>query len=360
MIAVGFVVAALAVDVAPAQNAAEKDKATKTKTAKNGAVPTKKSPPNAGDPLVGAQGKTPIAPGTYHYTFKLISYDRTPLAATYYPSRLTTTAPCLLLIHEKDRSSKDFEEPIGELKGQGLAEYLQGQGYAVLTFDLRGHGANLRRPLTAKDWKSMVGDLQAAYMFLVDRCNRGELNLSKLGVIGVGEGANLAAVWAATPGGAVSMEGRISDLGAMVLVTPLPDGEGVSLREVMAQVAARVPVLLMVGERDVVSADPVLAVKASIERIRNNSVETFPTSLHGFKLLRLEPKTTGVVSRFLELRIKFGRGADLKATEWEPRYNLTPVGFEDIQVVRNLKQPEPSRAQEKSKDKEKDAAPAKK
>ena len=50
-----------------------------------------------------------------------------------------------MLIHESGRSRKDFEEPVLELKGQGLAEHLQGLDYAVLSLDLRGQGQNPRR-----------------------------------------------------------------------------------------------------------------------------------------------------------------------------------------------------------------------
>ena len=66
----------------------------------------------------------------------------------------------------------------------------------------------------------MVDDLQAAYQFLVDRHNRGELNLARLGVVGLGEGANLAAAWAYLPGGGVSTEGRVTDIAGLVLVSP--------------------------------------------------------------------------------------------------------------------------------------------
>lgn len=353
---VGTVLAALAVGDSSAQNAQEKTKGARAK-GKNTPVARK---PNAGDPLAAAVGKAAPAPGTYHYTFKIISYDKTPLAASYYPSRQGTSAPALLLVHEKDRSRKDFTEPIADLKGAGLAEYMQAQGYGVLTLDLRGHGENLRRPLGPKEWKTMVGDLQAAYMFLVDRTNRGEVNLSKFGVVGVGEGANLVAAWAALPGGAVSLEGRVSDLGAVVLISPQADGEGFLLREVGAQLAQRFPTLIMAGERDPVSADPVLAVKPLIERVRQNKVEMFPSSLHGYKLLRLEPKATSVLARFLEGTIKY------KSPEWTPRYNLTPVTTEDIQVVRNIKTIEPAKdkaeekGKEKEKAKEKEAAPANK
>ncbi len=120
----------------------------------------------------------------------------------------------------------------------------------------------------------------------------------------------------------------------------------------------------MAGERDPVSSDPVKAAKTYVTRSRLNKVEFFPSSLHGYKLLRLEPKATSVILRFFESTIKF------KAQEWEPRYNLTPVAFSDIQVVRNAKpsdtplkaepakkkEAEPEKKEgEAKKDKEKDA-----
>lgn len=340
---VSAVLAGLAARDSPAQNAQEKTKGARPK-AKNAA--TKKGP-NAADPLVNIAANGALAPGTFHFTFKIVSYDGTPLAASYYPSRLGTTAPVLLMVHEKDRSSKDFNEPIADLKGVGLAEHMQAQGYAVLLFDLRGHGENLRRPLGPKDWRAMVGDLQAAYTFLVDRTNRGELNLAKFGVIGIGEGANLVAAWAALPGGAVSIQGRVSDIAALVLISPLADGEGFLLREVAAQLAQRFPTLIMAGARDALSADPVNVVKPMIERVRQNKVELFPSSLHGYKLLRLEPKATSVLARYLEGAVKYND----KGLGWVPRYNLNPIATEDIAVVRNTKiiDPAKAKADEKAK-----------
>src|SRR5271166_2215235 len=162
-----------------------------------GGAPLKKVRPEAGDPLAkadgaDAKGKAKAAgTGTYHYTFKLHSFDGTPLAASFYPSKLGSSAPVIMLIHEANRSRKDFEEPVTDLKGQGLAEHLQQEGYAVLSMDLRGQGQNPRRTLTANDLTLMAEDLQAAYVFLIDRHNRGDFNVAKLGVLAVGEGANL-------------------------------------------------------------------------------------------------------------------------------------------------------------------------
>ena len=66
--------------------------------------------------------------------------------------------------------------------------------------DLRGQGQNPRRALTANDRPLMAEDLQAGYVFLLDRHNRGDFNVAKLGVIALGEGANLAAPGPTSPG----------------------------------------------------------------------------------------------------------------------------------------------------------------
>jgi hypothetical protein len=43
---------------------------------------------------------------------------------------------------------------------------------------------------------------------------------------------------------------------------------------------------------------------------------------------------TSVISRFLEATSKY------KAVEWEPRYNLSPIAFSDVAIVRNAKAPD--------------------
>jgi alpha-beta hydrolase superfamily lysophospholipase len=266
---------------------------------------------------------------TYHYTLKLLAFDGTPLAASFYPSKLGTGAPVVMLVHEANRSRKDFEEPIAELKGKGLAAHLQSEGYAVLSVDLRGQGQNARRTLTAADRALFAEDLQAAYIFLLDRHNRGDFNIAKLVIIGLGEGANLAVAWAYQPGAAVSTEGRTSDLSALVLVSPIPQGSGYVLGHILPSLAPTVPVALLAGSKDNASKNAVESVRRTVERIRLSKVEFFPTPLHGYKLLRLEPKVTGIITRFLEPAVK------LRPRDWEPRYNLVPATVSDIQTVRH-------------------------
>ncbi len=339
--------------VSPAQDAPAKGKAGRGRAAKA----AKKAPPNAADPLAARKKEQDVprdAPvGSYHYRLKLHAFDETPLASVYFPGKLDINTPAVLLIHEKDRSSRDFEDSIADLKGLGLAEHLQSVGYAVLAFDLRGYGENTRRAGGDREWREMGYDLQAAYQFLLDRHNRGELNLSKLAVVGMGEGANLAAYWAYLPGGAVSSEGRATDLAAMVLMSPMPEGEGMAFPRLITSLAPRIPVLLSTGERDAASHETVRRVRAAIERTRQNKVILYPSSLHGYKLLRLEPKAAQDVAKFLDSTIK------LKTADWEPRYNLTPVSYTDIQVIRHIKAEEPEKAAPKEKEKEKEQEKAK-
>jgi alpha-beta hydrolase superfamily lysophospholipase len=315
-------------------------------------LPKEKTKLDAADPLGKAApaAAAPLAPGTYHFTFRLHAFDAVPLAASYYRSKLGSTAPVVMLIHESGRSRKDFEDPVSDLRGQGLAEHLQGLDYAVLSVDLRGQGQNPRRALSRGERPRLVDDLQAAYFFLIDRHNRGELNLSKLGVIGLGDGANLAAAWAFQPGAAVSTEGHPSDLSGMVLLSPKPEGTGYLLRSIMPSLATRIPMLLIAGERDNASKDAIQAVRPLVERGRLNKIELYPSSLSGYKLLRLEPKITLALIHFLDNTLKN------RAVAWEPQYNLLPVTFSDIQTVRHTK---PDDAAKKPADERKDAAPAK-
>src|ERR1039457_29685 len=63
-----------------------------------GGVPLKKARPEAGDPLAKAAGAVQRpASGLTHYTFRLRSFDGTPLATSYYPSRLGSSAPVVML-----------------------------------------------------------------------------------------------------------------------------------------------------------------------------------------------------------------------------------------------------------------------
>lgn len=261
-------------------------------------MPLKKTRPEADDPLVKVAGIAPkLATGLSHYTFRLRSFDGTPLAASYYPSRLGNSAPVVMLIHETGRSRKDFEDSVQELKGRGLAAHLQGLGYAVFSMDLRWQGQNPRRVMTVDERPKLLEDLQAAYFFLVDRHNRGDLNLEKLGVIALGDGANLATAWASQPGAAITIEGKPRDISALALISPNPEGFGYILAHRLVALAPRIPVLLITGERDNASKDAVQSVRQVVQRVRLSKIELFPsafvaTNYSGSSLILRRPSFT--------------------------------------------------------------------
>ncbi len=302
-------------------------------------APPRKNRPNARDPLnkhaaePGPDAKAaavlaePVWP--YYYKLKIAGGDGTPLAASFYPAKGRFNAPVLMLIHDKGpgRSGKDWQEPLDELKGVSLVESLQDQGYAVLVPDLRGHGANARKELTSPEWRAMPADLQAIYLFLVDRHNRGDFNLAKLGVIAMGDGANLVAAWASLPGAAVSSEGRISDLSALVLISPTLDAMGLRLQPAIAPIAPRVPIYLLCGDRDAASLPVVKTCQPIVERHQRSKVSYFDTALHGYRLLHFFPKVPGAVSKFLDDPVK------ARVLEWEPRFLLSPVAYESEGTV---------------------------
>ena len=281
-----------------------------------------------GDAMVKAAGLGPVWP--YHFTLKYIAGDRQPLAATFYPSRAGANAAVIMLVHDRGsgRSDKDFEEPIEELKGQSFAEYLQEQqDYAVLALDLRGHGDNPRRQAdpTPREWAAQMQDLQSAYRFLVDRNNRRELNLSKFGVLAIGGGANLALSWAASNGGAVASEGRISDLGAMVVITPVDESIGLRLLTALRPLAPRLPILYVASSRD---PDLTKDAEEILARQRMSKLVKIDSRLPGDKLLRFEPKIVATITKFLDDPVKFRPNS-----EWEPRYLVNPVAYGELQLV---------------------------
>jgi pimeloyl-ACP methyl ester carboxylesterase len=144
--------------------------------------------------------------------------DGVELVGTYYRGRSGRDTPSVLMIHRygSDRTKGDWG---------ALAESLQREGFAVLTFDLRGHGGstsvnpqfwtfpanvqNIRtfgskKPLTItfNEFKSgyfpwLVNDVIAARRFLELKNDAGELNANSMFVLGAQEGAALGLMFVA-------------------------------------------------------------------------------------------------------------------------------------------------------------------
>lgn len=148
---------------------------------------------------------------------KFDTVDQVELHGTFFPSSKGQKAPCAILLHELGGSSQ--KEGWTE-----LATELQKKGFAVLTFDFRGHGDSTEvgsnfwqdrvnqtlkgaRSLKSKDkvtykdfstplqYSMMVNDIAAAKRFLDRKNDSGECNSADVVVIGAESGATLGALW---------------------------------------------------------------------------------------------------------------------------------------------------------------------
>jgi pimeloyl-ACP methyl ester carboxylesterase len=174
-----------------------------------GAAP--KETPKSQTPLTGMDPNRQRVP--------IPTADGVELDGTYYRANRTgRDTPCVLMIHRygSDRSKGEWN---------ALAQALQGQGFAVLTFDLRGHGGSTtvtqqfwNFPINARDVRTpgakrpstisfndfrpsyfpwLVNDVIAARRFLEIKNDAGELNSNSIFVIGAQEGAALGLLFTA-------------------------------------------------------------------------------------------------------------------------------------------------------------------
>ena len=148
--------------------------------------------------------------------------DGVELDGTYFRSpKIGRDAPCVILVHRYglDRSKSDWT---------ALARRLQEAGFAVLTFDLRGHGGSTqisnpdvfwrvpynrmgiyggmnstrKSTLNFADFKPsylpfLVNDVAAARRFFEQKNDAGEVNVHSLIIIGAEAGADLGFLFTA-------------------------------------------------------------------------------------------------------------------------------------------------------------------
>jgi len=162
----------------------------------------------------GRGGAQPPKPDTVTFD----TSDFVEIKGTLWPSNKGKKAPVAILLHRT--GSKSSQDGWKE-----LAEDLQKDGLAVLSFDFRGHGDSVnvgpkfwdmshnkmhvrRRPgltppptISFKDfgrnyWPYLINDIAAAKRFLERRYNdQGDLNLSNTILIGAEDGATLGGLW---------------------------------------------------------------------------------------------------------------------------------------------------------------------
>ncbi|MDO4551325.1 MAG: alpha/beta fold hydrolase [Planctomycetia bacterium] len=215
--------------------------------------------------------------------------DRVYLSATFYPGNRGKKSVPLILLHGWGGSQKD---------GAELAKYLQKEGHAVLVPDLRGHGKSTKKEEAPEVYKEisceklsskkqsilfremLEYDLPKLKAYLREENNKGNLNIDKLGIIGIESGAVLAAQFAAKDWNPnVRREGkanpRMGDVKAVILISPLKQFGGVDLWKLWSANplwAKNLSGLVLCGttSRSSKISDPESVEKNMLEAIRKN------------------------------------------------------------------------------------------
>lgn len=308
--------------------------------------------------------------------------DEVKLTGTFYRGLKGTDSPCVLMLHpfKGDRSKGGWD---------GLASELQAKGFAVLTFDFRGHGGstgvrdkfwsfdqnkngikggnNLRTKgqITVNDfknsyWPVLLNDIAAARNYLDLQNDAQKCNSSTIIVIGAQEGASLGIGWMChewdrrvVPSGtavySVGTQPRIpgEDFACGVWLGPVDrsptSGTSFRLREWIGRanpLRESTPFYVLYGKQDVNSAQCVpnlmTAIRKPPENVRNkHSVdkdEGLATKLPGQDLignnaLGINQKIVGYIEEVLSKHRKNVAWKEMKS----PLPGLFPLNYLNYQ-----------------------------
>ena len=276
---------------------------------------------------------------------KLTTKDGVQLSIVYYEGTEGEKTVPVVVIH--DWKSKEEGATY-----KTLAEYLQRKGYAVILPDLRGHGDSTRQkysgnsrkldPTKARPESVIDGDLESIRMFLLEENNAKRLNLAATTLLGVGQGAILACVYAIydwdpsvrrgrNTRASTQRRGGNEDVKALVLISP----ENKIGKQMKIDALSRhrvgsgdISTLILVGQKGVdgkskkpKESKEFKAAKNLYEKLKRNGHETesedvgkwtlffnvIDTELNGEKLVNetnLDLKAREYVRSFLNLRVR--------------------------------------------------------
>jgi pimeloyl-ACP methyl ester carboxylesterase len=248
--------------------------------------------------------------------------DNTNIRITYYKANKGKESPVIVLLHMEKGNRLIWEAK------NGFAEKLQASGYAVVTVDLRQHGESAggiaagninqgaapgkKAPPAKKgspgelkpiDYKNMVEfDMEAVKKFIYDEHQAGNLNMSKMAIVGPEMGAAIATQFAAVdwlkephadglPGHETP---RGQDVRALVLITPQASSHGMVMAQALKVIGDpryKVAFLFGVGKDDEKDRgqtrklfDQAAALGGKDERV---FYIEYPGKLRGTELLRV-------------------------------------------------------------------------
>lgn len=263
----------------------------------------------------------------------LITKDNFNLHATYYKSNKGKDASIIVLLHERQGLRYVWQTR------NGFAEQLQKAGFAVLTVDLRGHGESRGEDATALpananqaakpgkkdtrkepkkggknegadlkpvDYANMVlFDMEAVKKFIFERHQAEELNMSKMGIVGIEMGASVGSAFAAIDwlrepypdGVGAARTPRGQDVRAIAMISPQVNLPGLPLTKPLAELKSPAfHVAFFVGVSKTDAKDKGQAKKVFDQVSQGQPENTpeadkrmyyyeFPGGLHGAQLL---------------------------------------------------------------------------
>jgi len=270
--------------------------------------------------------------------------DGVLIAATYFPPiRPGKDVPAVILLHGFGGTTGEKQSVFWPTGGKrDLAFALQERGYAVLTFDFRGHGHSTERMAvrageqkagsgkldfgelrTSAHFQMLLQDIESAKRFLLQRNNAGELNVAKLAVVGSEMGASLGVLWSyrdwqyPAQAGFSGKQGQ--DVLALVLISPQYNFKGISINKELTFLQQRIPMQFVVGRKDQKAFNDAEKMFQAARRAMPNETATTLTDLNtkvqAGKLINpdLELDVDKEIASFLDSALK------KRAAKWEAR-----------------------------------------
>jgi len=261
--------------------------------------------------------------------------DGIQLKVAWFPGTKEKETVPVILIHNWNGVGADYA---------ALAEYLQGQGHAVLVPDLRGHGESVRRrgatdmldreKFGKNEIASILEDLETCKRFLMEENNAGKLNIEMLTVVAAGDMSIITVDWALRDWSWPAIAGRKQgqDVKALVLLSPSRSFKGLSinpaLRNPLLSGRGALPLSLLIaaGERGGAVRDS-QAIFESLERSRPKTDTTgvgqdlffdkLPVDFQGTALV--DPRSNLAVHERIAGFIEFRVGSKGDLYRWTDR-----------------------------------------
>ena len=260
----------------------------------------------------------------------LTALDGAPVNITYYKSSKGKEAPVVILLHQ-ERSNRLVWK-------NGFPERLNDEGYAVITLDLRKHGAKDEGGVPVKggavnlkpaDYVAMVVDLEAVKSFLMEEHESGRLNVRKLGILAAGMSGPIALNFAANDWSKrpyddapvfAARTPRGQDVRAIVLLSPDENLTGMTSPNAIKALrdpAFRIATFIGVGSKDKQDRRQAMKIHelftGSEKDTESNLYQKFESNARGTDLFGKKLKVEEIVLAFFKKFV-----ADLP-DEWRTR-----------------------------------------